>query len=120
GSDSPLLLSAVAGAPARIISYGLSARADVRPDEVEDRGPEGSRFRVEGFPPVRLRLIGMHQVANALAALAVARHLRIDPAAVVAALREELGPGTVVLLKASRGAALEDVLAGLPVELEEA
>jgi len=232
GADSPLLIAAVAGAPARIISYGLSARADVRPDEVEDRGPEGSRFRVEGFPPVRLRLIGMHQVANALAALAVARHLRIDPAAAVAALeayrplkgrmevqhaagatllvdhynanpdsmraalatlagwpgakrriavlgdmrelgetaaglhaevgeavrsaelwvvgehaadyaagaarsgvtarrfsdkaavaaalREELGPGTVVLLKASRGAALEDVLAGLPVELEEA
>jgi len=43
-----------------------------------------------------------------------------DKAAVAAALREQLAPGTVVLLKASRGAALEDVLAGLPVEPQEA
>jgi UDP-N-acetylmuramyl pentapeptide synthase len=43
-----------------------------------------------------------------------------DKAAVAAALREQLAPGTVVLLKASRGAALEDVLAGLPVEKQEA
>ena len=43
-----------------------------------------------------------------------------DKASLAAALRPELGPGTVVLLKASRGAALEDVLAGLPVETQEA
>jgi UDP-N-acetylmuramoyl-tripeptide--D-alanyl-D-alanine ligase len=43
-----------------------------------------------------------------------------DKAAVAAALRDQLAPGTVVLLKASRGAALEDVLAGLPVETQEA
>jgi len=36
-----------------------------------------------------------------------------DPAAVTAALRAILAPGTVVLLKASRGAALERVLDGL-------
>src|SRR4029077_17438763 len=51
-----------------------------------DLGPQGSRFSVPGFPPVHLQLIGTHQVANALAALAVARHLKRDPAAVVAAL----------------------------------
>ena len=33
-----------------------------------------------------------------------------------AQLADELEPGLVVLLKASRGAALEDVLAGLPVQ----
>ena len=43
-----------------------------------------------------------------------------DKSAVAAALREQLAPGTVVLLKASRGAALEDVLAGLPVQAQEA
>ena len=232
GADSPGLLAALEGAPARVIPYGLSSRAEVRPDRVEDLGPEGSRFEVKGFPPVHLRLIGMHQVANALAALAVARYLKLDAAAVVAALethrplkgrmeirhaagatllvdhynanpdsmraalatlagwpgakrriavlgdmrelgataarlhaevgeavrdaelwvvgehtadyaagaaragvqarrfpdkgavaaalREQLAPGTVVLLKASRGAALEDVLAGLPVQTQEA
>jgi len=232
GADSPRLLAAVHGAPARIIPYGLSAAAEVRPGKVEDLGPEGSRFTVAGFPSVHLKLIGIHQVANALAAIAVARYLKLDPQAVVtaleayrplkgrmeiqhaggatllvdhynanpdsmraalatlagwpgakrriavlgdmrelgetaarlhaevgsevraaelwvvgehagdyaagarragvearrfpdkaalaAALREQLAPGTVVLLKASRGAALEDVLAGLPVEPQEA
>jgi len=232
GADSPRLIEAVKGAPARIIPYGLAAAAEVRPESLEDLGPEGSRFTVSGFPPVHLKLIGTHQVANALAAIAVARHLKLDPdavvaalaayrplkgrmeiqhaggatllvdhynanpdsmraalhtlatwpgakrriavlgdmrelgetaaglhaevgaavraaelwvvgehagdyaagarkagvearrfpdkAAVAAALREQLAPGTVVLLKASRGAALEDVLAGLPVEPQEA
>src|SRR5262249_25562804 len=86
GADSPRLMAAVAGAPARIISYGLAAHAEVRPVELEDLGPEGSRFTVTGFPPVHLRLIGMHQVANALAAVAVARHLKLDPAAAAAAI----------------------------------
>jgi len=36
-----------------------------------------------------------------------------DKPAVAVALRKALAPGTVVLIKASRGAALEDVLAGL-------
>ncbi len=42
-----------------------------------------------------------------------------DKPAVAQALRSEIGPGTVVLLKASRGAALEDVLSGLDVETRE-
>ena len=87
GADSPRLVAAVKGAPARIVTYGLAPGADVRPARVEDRGDAGTRFEVAGFPPVELQLIGMHQVANALAALAVAREQRLDPAAVVAALR---------------------------------
>ena len=39
-----------------------------------------------GFPPIRLRLVGRHQVGNALAALAVAREYGLDPAAVAEAL----------------------------------
>jgi UDP-N-acetylmuramoyl-tripeptide--D-alanyl-D-alanine ligase len=232
GADSPRLLDAVKGAPAHIVPYGLARAAEVRPERVEDLGPQGSRFTVAGFPPVHLHLIGQHQVANALAAIAVARHMKLDAVAVVAALeaykplkgrmeiqhaggatllvdhynanpdsmraalatlagwpgakrriavlgdmrelgetaarlhegvgadvraaelwvvgehagdyaagarkvgiearrfadkaavaaalRELLAPGTVILLKASRGAALEDVLAGLPVETQEA
>jgi UDP-N-acetylmuramoyl-tripeptide--D-alanyl-D-alanine ligase len=228
GADSPRLLAAVKGVAARVVTYGLAPGAEVRPVKVEDRGEAGSRFEVPGFPPVQLRLVGLHQVSNALAALAVARERRLDPALVVAALeahrplegrmqvrhaggatllvdhynanpdsmraalgtlaawpgarrriavlgdmkelgetaaqlhrevggavraaelwavgahaadyaagaraagtevrtfpdkpavavaiREQLGPGVVILFKASRGAALEDVLAGLPVE----
>ena len=228
GADSPRLLAALTGVPARVIRYGLAPDADLHPEAVEDLGDAGSRVLVQGFPPLQLQLIGRHQVLNALAALAVARELALDPAAVVAtlaahrplagrmeirhaqgatllvdcynanpdsmraalatladwpraqrriavlgdmrelggtaaelhrevggavrraelwvvgrhagdyaagaahagvpvrrfpdkaavaaALRAEIGPGTVVLLKASRGAALEDVLSGLPVE----
>ena len=231
-ADSPRLLAALNHLPARVITYGLARDAEVHPEVVEDLGDAGSRFTVAGFPSVHLQLIGLHQVGNALAALAVARELKLDPAAVVAALaaqrplkgrmeirhaggatllvdyynanpdsmraalstlagwpraqrriavlsdmrelggtaarlhrevgeavrdaelwvvgehaadyaaggaragvevrsfpdkaavaaalREQLLPGTVVLLKASRGAALEDVLAGLPVQAQEA
>ena len=51
----------------------------MRPGALESLGEDGSRFEVDGFPPVHLRLVGVHQVANALAALAVARELKLDP-----------------------------------------
>ncbi|TMQ68097.1 MAG: UDP-N-acetylmuramoyl-tripeptide--D-alanyl-D-alanine ligase [Candidatus Eisenbacteria bacterium] len=86
GADSPRLLPAVRPSRRRIVTYGLAAGADVRPAKVEDLGPEGSRVRVRGFPPVHLRLIGRHQVANAMAALAVAREYRLEPEAVTEAL----------------------------------
>ncbi|HTR97932.1 MAG TPA: UDP-N-acetylmuramoyl-tripeptide--D-alanyl-D-alanine ligase [Candidatus Acidoferrales bacterium] len=86
GADSPRLLAAVKGAAANVITYGLARRADVRPSRLEDLGEAGSRLEVEGFPPVHLRLVGRHQVQNALAALAVARRFRLDPAAVATAL----------------------------------
>ena len=92
GADSPPLLAALAGAGRRIVTYGLTAAADLRPRAVEDLGPRGSRLEVLGFPAFRLPLIGRHHVANALAALAVAREWQLDPQAVVAAL-EHASPG---------------------------
>jgi UDP-N-acetylmuramoyl-tripeptide--D-alanyl-D-alanine ligase len=79
-------MAALQGSRARVISYGLAPGAMVRPERIEERGPEGSRFEVDGFPPVHLKLVGLHQVANALAALAVAREYRVDPERAVAAL----------------------------------
>lgn len=108
GADSPRLLAALAGVKARLVTYGLTPSADLRPERVTDLGAAGSRIEVEGFPPLTLRLVGAHQVLNALAAFAVARELDLDPAAVVAALggvgglpgrmevRETLG-GTVLM-----------------------
>jgi UDP-N-acetylmuramoyl-tripeptide--D-alanyl-D-alanine ligase len=86
GADSPRLVAAVQGAKAAVTTYGFAKGADVRPRAYEDLGAGGSRFEVEGFPPVHLRLVGRHQVQNALAALAVARHWRLDPGAVALAL----------------------------------
>ena len=89
GADSPRLIAALEGIKVRVIGYGFAARASVKPEAFTSLGPEGSRFTVPGFPPVHLRLIGRHQVQNALAALAVAREYAIDPAAAVAALEAQ-------------------------------
>jgi UDP-N-acetylmuramate--alanine ligase len=55
--------------------FGLSARADVRGEDVE-LGPASSRFRVDGTM-FELKVPGAHNVANALAAIAVCRVLGV-------------------------------------------
>ena len=90
-ADSPTLMAALRPLKRRVVTYGLGAEAQVRPTSVTSLGVEGSRFAVAGFPEVRVRLVGRHQVGNALAAIAVAREYRLDPAAVAAAI-ETVGP----------------------------
>ena len=85
-ADSPRLLEALRPLGRRLVTYGLGSGADVFPITVTPLGEEGTRFEVTGFPPIRLRLVGRHQVGNALAALAVAREYGLDPAAVAEAL----------------------------------
>jgi UDP-N-acetylmuramoyl-tripeptide--D-alanyl-D-alanine ligase len=76
-----------AGVRARRVTFALEGEpADLVATRIADLGPAGVSFHVEGFPPVRLRLPGRHNVKNALAALVVARELGLDPAAVVPAL----------------------------------
>ena len=55
---------------ARTVTFAVEAIADLIATNVAELGPAGTSFRVEGFPPIRLRLSGRHQVRNALAALA--------------------------------------------------
>jgi UDP-N-acetylmuramoyl-tripeptide--D-alanyl-D-alanine ligase len=78
-ADSPGLLAALAGARARRVTYGFARGADVRPKAVEPRG-EGTHVEVAGFPAFTLAIAGRHHVANALAAIAVAREAGLDPA----------------------------------------
>ncbi len=72
------------------VSYGIDEGADVRARNV--RFAEAyTEFEVvsrdrDGALAIRLQLPGLHNVRNALAAIAVARELDIDDAAVVAAL----------------------------------
>ena len=61
----------------KVISYGLSPDADFRATDVQ-RLSGGCVFHVQGGRPVRLRVPGLHNVRNALAALAVAAHLGMD------------------------------------------
>ncbi|HEY4053307.1 MAG TPA: UDP-N-acetylmuramoyl-tripeptide--D-alanyl-D-alanine ligase [Terriglobales bacterium] len=58
-----------------VVTYGFSPSADVRAEKFESRGEHGSAFDVvtAGLrEPASLPLVGKHNVANALAAVAVA------------------------------------------------
>ena len=105
-ADQPHLLAALRGAPCRLFTFGFSADAQVKALAVEDLGPEGLRVTVDGFPPVRLRLVGRHHAYNALAALAVARALELDPDACVRALETIGGAPMRMEVRPWRGATL--------------
>ena len=77
----------------RVVTYGFSPQADVQGEEPALFRGRGARFDValnaEGrvIEGVRLPMTGDHNVSNALAAIAVARHLGIPPSAIKAALK---------------------------------
>jgi UDP-N-acetylmuramate--alanine ligase len=72
----------------RLITYGVNPQAEVRATRIT-QGPDGARFDVEiairGQAPVtltdmRLPMAGVHNVLNALAAIAVSRELGVSDA----------------------------------------
>ncbi|MBI2893034.1 MAG: UDP-N-acetylmuramoyl-tripeptide--D-alanyl-D-alanine ligase [Deltaproteobacteria bacterium] len=72
----------------RKITYGTED-ADVRLRSTHDQGPEGAAIVLDtprGRVEARLRLVGAHQVSNALGATAAALALGIEPAAIAAGI----------------------------------
>jgi UDP-N-acetylmuramoyl-tripeptide--D-alanyl-D-alanine ligase len=68
-------------APGRVVTFGVSPRADFRADEIEDRGAEGSAFTLispGGSKRMELSLAGRHNVVNALGALAAANEFGVS------------------------------------------
>lgn len=58
----------------KVITYGTGPTAEVRAENVQSQGAEGSRFDIvtpRGREPARLALVGDHNVLNALAAVSV-------------------------------------------------
>jgi len=89
-ADDPGVAAIVGDVSRRIVTYGLEDGADVQGFEIEQRGLK-TRFKVrtaERAAPlaIELALPGLHNVRNALAAIAVAAELGIDDAAVARAL----------------------------------
>ena len=88
-ADDPLVAGMAVRTAADLVTFGLSPGATVRAaDVVQDAAARASFTLVtpEGVAPVRLRLVGTHQVANALAAAAVGRAAGLDVTAVAEAL----------------------------------
>ena len=85
----PLIAEIAACSPARQVSYGLDAAADY---SAADIAPEDGSMvftpviRGQRLRPARLPVIGDHNVRNALAALAVATELGLDPQGAAEAL----------------------------------
>ena len=78
----------------RLVTYGVNPQAEVRAEKIS-MGPDGARFDVVIRPlqgePLRMEnlhmpMAGMHNVLNALAAVAVARELSVGPEAIAAGL----------------------------------
>ena len=76
-SDCPQINLFREAAPGRIVSFGFGEDAEVRAEDIVTADDGTSRFRV-GFVQVHLRLAGRANVANALAALAVAEALGVN------------------------------------------
>jgi UDP-N-acetylmuramoyl-tripeptide--D-alanyl-D-alanine ligase len=88
-ADDPRVLAMAEHTAARVVTFGRSPRADVRAGDIvlDEAGRPGFTLQTRaGSAPVRLRLHGEHNVANALAAAALAGQLGLDVAAVAAGL----------------------------------
>lgn len=73
----------------KVVMYGLQSSADVRAESIEMHGPEGSTFDVvidHCREKARLRLVGRHNIYNALAAVAVGLERGLSPSEAVGAL----------------------------------
>jgi UDP-N-acetylmuramoyl-tripeptide--D-alanyl-D-alanine ligase len=75
----------------KVVMYGSRATADVRAENVRNRGAEGSEFDVvigSIREHARLPLVGEHNILNALAAVAAGLERGLTPSEAVAALAD--------------------------------
>jgi len=94
------------GTGVRTIWYGMSPRADVRAENLRP-GPDGTRFTMvmpHGRVELFLRLVGQHNVHNALAAAAATLSLGTSELTVASALEDaRCVPGRLELVEAPVG-----------------
>ena len=80
-ADDPLVMARVNTFAGRRLTFGLSAAADVRAEAIRDLGIDGTRLTLKtpvGDVAVQTPLLGRGNLANLLAASAVATHFGVD------------------------------------------
>jgi UDP-N-acetylmuramate--alanine ligase len=115
--DDPAVAALLDFSSKRTLGYGLSETAEIRAVNIgyETRG---SRFEVPGVGYFRLFVPGEHNVRNALAAIAVARALGIEPNTIAQALAKFLGVDRrFQILGEYSGALIVDDYAHHPTEI---
>lgn len=120
--DDENTMSALSGLDRKIVTFGLSNDADVYADNIEQKGAQ-TEFDVihlgEFFAHVSLRVPGLHNVKNALAATAAAICLGLDATAVSYGLAGFTGAGRRFEFKGKfNGADVYDDYAHHPGELK--
>ena len=82
-ADDRRVMAMAARTQARVVTFGQAAGADVRAGEVrlDERGRPGFQLSITGAAPafIQMRLFGVHNVQNALAAAALASELGMPP-----------------------------------------
>jgi len=97
--DSPELVETVSALLGRgkgrdlrsVLTFGFAPEASLRITSAEE-SIEGVRFTLNGRRRYALGLLGLHNASNAAAAVAVARRLGVDDAAIEAGLAGATGP----------------------------
>ena len=97
-ADDPNVRAILPAVPKQIVTYGLDPEANVHAENVRAVGGQMhfEAVRVNGSVsrlPITLNLPGMHNVLNALAAIAVATEVQVPDAAIIKALAEFKGVG---------------------------
>ena len=85
------VMSRISGFPGRVTTFGVAVAADVRATDVRNLGLGGMEARVhtpEGVGALRTSLLGEGNVANALAAIAVAYRLQVPLGLVLSRVAE--------------------------------
>ncbi len=126
-ADDPLVTAMASRTAAAVVRFGTGPDATVRAEDVALDPAARAGFTLitpEGSAPVRLQVVGRHQVPNALAAAAVGRAAGLDVVTVAEALSaagpaskwrmavSEL-PGGVTLINDAYNSNPESVLAAL-------
>jgi len=118
----PNAVQAAACATARTESFSLTGPADWQPGRLSFENGHGCfdvLCRGQSLGRVKLSLPGRHNVANALAVAALARHVGLDDPALCAALESFAGVGRRLMFKAVlRGITLLDDYAHHPTEIQ--
>ncbi len=107
---------------ARVRTFGITAAADVRAEEIASRGLEGTEFTLRapwGRRRLRSAMPGRHLVPHALAAISVAEHLAVPMGEVEAALAEgsRAEHRMEVLASASGATLIDDTYNASPVSV---
>ncbi len=105
-----------------IIKFGLSQSSDYYASDIQQLGPEGVRFKLNGKYPVKLPIYSIQDVYNFLAAVACTEYLGFKKSEIIDIFQERfvLSPGRGKLHRFGDVIVLDESYIGTPRSLSKA